>query len=65
MFHDKHRATWHGTARRDEGSPAAARPAVSSDDALEDLVRTLHDERGLRPPRSAITSGRFVRSSPG
>ena len=35
------------TARCDDGSPAAARPAVSSDDALEDLVRTLHDERGF------------------
>ena len=47
MFHDKHRATWHRTARRDDRSPAAARPAVSSDEALEDLVRTLHDERGF------------------
>jgi hypothetical protein len=47
MFHDKHRATWHRTARRDDGLSAAARSAVSSDDALEDLVRTLHDERGF------------------
>jgi hypothetical protein len=47
MFHDKHRATWHRAARRDDRSPAAARPAVSSDDALEDLVRTLHHERGF------------------
>ena len=47
MFHDKHRATWHRTAHRDDGLPAAARPAVSSDDALEDLVGTLHEERGF------------------
>jgi integrase/recombinase XerD len=47
MFHDKHRATWHRTAHRDDGLTAAARPAVSGDDALEDLVRTLRDERGF------------------
>src|SRR6267143_107371 len=47
MFHDKHRTTWHGTAHRDDGLTAAAHPAVSGDRALEDLVRTLRDERGF------------------
>ena len=47
MFHDKHRTTRHGTTHRDDGLTAAARPAVSGDDALEDLLRTLRDERGF------------------
>jgi integrase/recombinase XerD len=47
MFHDKHRTTWHWTTHRDDGLTAAARPAVSGDDALEDLLRTLRDERGF------------------
>jgi hypothetical protein len=56
MFHDKHRTTWHGTTHRDDGLTAAARPAVSGDEALEDLLRTLRDERGFafaQPVRSA------------
>jgi hypothetical protein len=47
MFHDKHRATWHRSAHRDDRVRAAVRPAVSGDDALEDLLRTLRDERGF------------------
>jgi integrase/recombinase XerD len=46
MFHDKHR-TRHGAAHRDDGVTAAARPAVSGDDAVDDLLRTLRDERGF------------------
>jgi len=47
MFHDKHRASWQRTAHHNDGLIAAARLAVSGDDALEDLVRTLRDERGF------------------
>ena len=46
MFHDKHR-TRHWTAHRDHGVTVAARPAVSDDDTVEDLLRTLRDERGF------------------
>jgi integrase/recombinase XerD len=47
MFHDKYRATWHRTAHRDDGVTVVARPAAPGDDALDDLVRTLRDERGF------------------
>ena len=46
MFNDKHR-TRHWTAHRDHGVTVAARPAVSDDDTVEDLLRTLRDERGF------------------
>ena len=46
MFHDTYR-TRHGSTHRVAGVTAAARPAVSDDDTVEDLLRTLRDERGF------------------
>jgi integrase/recombinase XerD len=47
VFHDKHRTTWRRAPQRDDGVTAAARPAMLCDDAIEDLLRTLRDERGF------------------
>jgi hypothetical protein len=50
MFHDHHRTFRLGVARRavNDLHPAIrVRAGVSGDDALDDLVRALRDERGL------------------
>ena len=66
MFHDKHRTTWHGTTHRDDGLTAAARPAVSGDDALEGICRARWvTSAASRSRRSRIIAVRFVRFSPG
>ena len=47
MFRDPHRFSRPQASDRDAGSSERSAPALSSDDALEDLLRTLRDERGF------------------